>query len=196
MNYITLIVVGVLMVPMASTIVQAAETDETAAACNEAARLLTEDDDIDGALEEARWCVEGLQQLKQNQLLTILPDAIEGYTGGEIENQSALGMNIIERAYTGPAGSIQVSLTSGVASGGLAALAQMGMSLGASGGKKMRIQKRTVFDMSEPNGDSQFMVKLKNGGVINISSSTVSGEDTLLFIKGFPIAEIDDALRP
>lgn len=184
----------VLMGLVASSAANAQSREETAQACQDAAVLLQEND-IDGALDEARWCVEGLEQLKRNATLEALPDEVLSFAGGEVSNQSALGMTMLERVYESDADSVTVSLTTGAASGGLAALAQMGLSLGASGGKKMRIQKRTVFDMTEPGGDAQFLVQLKSGGMLNISSSNVSRDGLLAFVEAFPIIAIDEALE-
>lgn len=114
--------------------------EDASAACIEAVRLIDEKDFV-GALDEAKWCVESLQQIRQQRTLTVFPDLVEGYTGGELGNQSAMGMSIIERAYTLDGDHVNVALSTGVAGGGLAALAQLGMGMGAGGGKKMRIQK-------------------------------------------------------
>ncbi|MGQ7847745.1 hypothetical protein ACUNV4_24845 [Granulosicoccus sp. 3-233] len=180
---------------MSGTQVMAQSAEEAATACNEAARLIAEDDLV-GALDEAKWCVESLQQLRQQATLTVFPDAVEGFAGGEIDNQSAMGMTIIERQYTKEGEDVTVSLTTGMAGGGLAALAQLGMGMGAGSGKKIRVQKRTVLDMSEAGGDAQFMVQLKSGGMLNISSSDLNAEQLLPFVKAFPIADLDDALEP
>ncbi len=172
-----------------------AQTAEDAAmACTEAARLIAEDD-LTGALDEAKWCVESLQQLRQQATLTVFPDSVDGYTGGEVDNQSAMGMTIIERTYTKDNSTISVSLTTGVAGGGLAALAQLGMGRGGTG-KKIRVQTRTVLDMSDSNGESQYMVQLKSGGMLTMSSSDLSADQLLPFVREFPIAELDDALAP
>ncbi len=174
--------------------VMAQTAEDAATACTEAARLIGEDD-LTGALDEAKWCVESLQQLRQQATLTVFPDSVDGYAGGEVDNQSAMGMTIIERIYTRDNSTISVSLTTGVAGGGLAALAQLGMGMGGTG-KKIRVQKRTVLDMSDVNGESQYMVQLKSGGMLTMSSSDLSAEQLLPFVREFPIAELDDALAP
>lgn len=178
----------------------AQDADEAAAACLEAARLIQEDQDFDGAMEEAQWCMEGLKQIKQAQTLAVFPDEVGGYVGGEVSNENMLGMSMIERAYAQDGKSINISLMagsgSGAAAGGLAALAQLGMGLGgAGGGKKIRIQKRTVVDTSEQNGNASFMVQLKSGGMMTVESSSVPSEEVVAFLREFPIAEIDDALK-
>ena len=187
-----LLVSALLLVSGQTTMAQTAE--DAATACTEAARLIGEDD-LTGALDEAKWCVESLQQLRQQATLTVFPDSVDGYTGGELNNQSAMGMTIIERTYSKDGSEISVSLTTGVAGGGLAALAQLGMGMGGTG-KKIRVQKRTVLDMSDANGESQYMVQLKSGGMLNMSSSDLSAEQLLPFVREFPIAELDDALAP
>lgn len=172
--------------------VLAQSAEDAAAACTEAARLIGEDDLV-GALDEAKWCVESLQQLRQQATLTLFPDDVEGYIGGEIDNQSAMGMTIIERSYAKDGSEVSVSLTTGMAGGGLAALAQLGMGMGGGAGKKLRVQKRTVLDMSD-GGEAQYMVQLKNGGMLNITSMDVDAESLIPFLRAFPIAELDDAL--
>lgn len=187
-------IVAVLLSVAGSAIGQQQSLDDAANACQEAARLIA-DDDLVGALDEAQWCVESLQQLKQQQTLTLFPDLIAGFNGGEIQNQSAMGMTIIERSYERSDQSINVALTSGVAGSGLAALAQLSMGLGATGsGKKLRVQRRTVINMSQPDSSSEYMVQLKSGGMLAIKSDTLTEADLLEFVRDFPIADLDDAL--
>ena len=157
------------LVPVAASHAQSA--GDAIAACTEAVRLIEDDEDIDGALDEAKWCVESLEQVRQQRTLTVFPETIEGFEGGELDNQGAMGMTIMKRAYVRDTDTIEVSLTTGTAGAGLAALAQMGMSLGGQGGRKLRVQKRTVFDMSESEGEAQYLVQLKSGGMLTIGSS-------------------------
>lgn len=186
------------LLAVASTILSTSPVmaqDDPADACIEAARLIREDNDLVGALDEARWCVEGLEQLKQQQTLAVLPDEVDGFKGGETSSEKVLGMSMIERKYARDSSVIEVSLTgAGGAGGGLAAIAQMGMKLGAQAGKKLRIQRRTVVDMSEGSNPT-FMVQLRSGSVLNISSNNTDYETTLSFIKAFPIADLDDVLK-
>lgn len=187
--------IAVIVASMLFSAVAVAQTAEDAsAACTEAARLIDEKDFV-GALDEANWCVESLRQLKQQRTLTVFPDSVEGFVGGELDNQSVMGMSIIERSYSLNADQVDVALTTGVAGGGLAALAQLGMGMGAGSGKKMRIQKRTVVDMSQQGGESQYMVQLKSGGMLMITSDDLEAAQLLTFVKAFPIAELDEALE-
>ncbi|MFK7852579.1 MAG: hypothetical protein AB8B79_00640 [Granulosicoccus sp.] len=186
-------VLGALLLFSGTSLAQTAE--DASIACTEAARLIEENDFL-GALDEAEWCVESLKQLKQQRTLTVFPDALNGYVGGELDNQSAMGMSIMKRDYTLDGNQIDVMLTGGVAGGGLAALAQLGMGMGSGSGKKMRIQKRTVIDMSKEGAESQYMVQLKSGGMLMISSYDLDAATLLAFVKAFPIAELDDALEP
>ena len=167
--------------------------EESAEACNEAARLIREGS-LDDAQDEADWCLEGLKQLKQAKTLAVLPDEVDGFVGGEVSSEGILGMTTIKREYVQDNASVLVSMmTINGDSGGFAALASMGMSLGATG-KKHRIQKRTVFDNSTLNGQSEFFIQLKSGGMINVTSKTLTPELVLEFIKAFPIKDIDTAL--
>lgn len=174
---------------------RAQTAEDAATACTEAASLIAEED-FEGALDEARWCVESLEQLRQQRTLTIFPDSVEGFEGGELDNQSAMGMTIMNRRYVRGEDEIEVALTTGAAGSGLAALAQMGMSLGGAGGKKIRVQKRTVIDMSDAEGEAQYLVQLKSGGMLTIGSSSLPAADVLEFVRAFPIRELDEALDP
>jgi hypothetical protein len=178
-----IVLLSALLAINANALAQTAE--EAATACTEAARLISEEEDLVGALDEAQWCVESLQQLKQQRTLTVFPESVDGYSGGELNNQSAMGMTIIERTYSLDDKRVEVALTTGIAGGGLAALAQLGMGMGAGSGQKMRIQKRTVIDMSDENGESKYMVQLKSGGMLTISSGDLDADGLLPFVKAF-----------
>ncbi|MBX2826159.1 MAG: hypothetical protein KTR33_15605 [Gammaproteobacteria bacterium] len=171
-----------------------AATEETITACEDAAKLLAEQD-IDGAMEESYWCYNGIKEMKENQTLAIFPDEVNDYIGGEISNQEVMGMRMIEREYTLDSQTIKVSMTGGgAASAGLAMLAGLGLNMNmGSAKKKIRVQKRAVMDMSEGNS-VQYMVTLKSGSMLNISSDNVDADTTLEFVRAFPIAKLDDAL--
>ncbi|MBX2883756.1 MAG: hypothetical protein KTR32_27635 [Granulosicoccus sp.] len=189
----SIVVLSIGLLGVVGSPLYATEVADTVTACEDAAKLLAEND-IDAALEEAEWCLEGIQQLKQNLTLAVFPDEVLEFTGGEINNQEALGIKMIERDYVNDSQRIQVSLTGGgAASAGLAALAGLGLNLGAGAKKKIRVQRRTVLDMSE-GSSVQYMVKLKSGSMLTISSSNVDADATLEFVKAFPLAELDDAL--
>ncbi len=168
---------------------------DTIAACNDAASLL-EANDIDAALEEAAWCHEGLQQIKQTQALDIFPDAVDGFSGGDVINESALGMMLLTREYQQDAKSITVNLTVGGMAGLGGSLTELmnafGGAVGAEG-KKLRIQRRAVTDLSD-SGSADFSVALRSGGLMSVTSTTVNAEDVIRFLREFPIAELDDAL--
>ena len=108
---------------------------------------------------------------------------------------------MIEREYSRDGDIISVSLISGgvgggFGAGGLAALAQLGLGAGGAG-KKIRVQKRTVIDMSESSGNTQFLVQLKSSqGMLTISSDNLSSDEVLTFVRAFPIKDLDEALEP
>lgn len=168
------------------------QDDTPAAACREAAKLF-EENDIKAALEEARWCVESLEQLKQQSTANLFPDSLNGFNGGQVDTQNAMGMSITERTYSKGSNTIDVNYTGGgAAAGGLAALANLGMTMGG-GGKKLRIQRHVVLDTSA-QGNAKFIVTMKSGGMLNVSSSNTDYDTVLVFLKAFPIKEIDNAV--
>lgn len=168
--------------------------DDVIAACTEAARLM-EDDDIDGALEEAKWCQEGIQQIKQSQTVAVFPDSVNGYEGGEVSNTGALGFVILGRDYVKGNKKLTLELSTGGLSG-LGSIGQLMSAFSASGlgdGNKFRIQRRTVINSSNATS-SNLLVHLKSGGMMTLKSTSVSGEEAVEFLKAFPIAELDDSI--
>ena len=162
--------------------------------CKSAASLFKEGD-LDGALDEARWCVTQLEQLKQNQTSSYFQDQINGYTAGKMESQQTMGMQLIERSYSKDGQTIGVSLTGGAmgaANSAFAALASLGMQ--SAQGEKIRIQRRTAV-ITEENGSKQLVVTLKSGGMLTFDSQNVSRDELLAFAKAFPVADLDDARK-
>lgn len=169
--------------------------DETPAeTCSSAASLFSEGD-IEGALEEARWCVTQLEQLKQGATSAYFKDEINGYKGGELENQQAMGIEVTERRYDKGQKSIKVTLTggaSGSTNNAFAALASFGIS--ASPGKKIRIQRRSALVNSESRTVT-LTVTLKSGGMLVFDTDDVSKDELITFAKAFPVADLDDSRK-
>lgn len=169
--------------------------NDTIAACEEAARLL-EADDIDGALDEAEWCREGLLQMKQSQTLAVFPDEVGGFSGGEVTKDNLLGIVTIGRQYENGAKKLDLQLVSGGVAG-LGSLGQLFNSLGSlagNEGEKLRIQRRTVLNSSDDINTS-LTVSLKSGGMLTVKSDTVSGDEAIEFLRAFPIKDLDEALE-
>ena len=176
--------------------------DEAADACIEAARLITEDDDLDAAIEEATWCLTGLKQLKEEIKLSLFPDELDGFVGGEIQNEAVMGMTSVSRVYTRDGDTLTVSLMSagGAAGGALAGLGELGKLFGAlegasaaTGGKKIRIQRRTVV-ASDDGGTGSLRAELKSGGTLQVESQDLDSDELADFLREFPLAELDDAI--
>ena len=187
-----------LLLPGAQGQAQSDDLGDASMACRDAATM-AESNDVDGAIEEARWCLEVLEQHRRDASLAVFPDSQGDWIGGDLDNQSALGMTLLSRTYAKGDQSIEVSVTTGPAGGGLAVLAQLGASLGASlgsgEGSKFRVQRRTVVDLSGDDEMVNYMVELRSGGVMTIQSSNTSTSDVRAFVEAFPVADIDDALK-
>lgn len=145
-----------------------------------------EDGDTALALEEARWCVEGLEQVKQADVAGQFRDEVMGMQGGPVDSNRAMGMMVIERSYAADGKRIDVSLTrSGGATdpmAGLGALASMGM-MGA--GRKVRIAGHTGTFISD-GGDVQLMVTPRaGGGFLNFESEDLSEDEVEAFAEAF-----------
>lgn len=160
--------------------------------CKNAAALYA-DGDLDGALEEAKWCVTQLEQLKQDNIAKFFKDSILGYQGNELESQNAMGFSSTKREYLKDDKQISVSLSGMASANGMdafAALAQIGLTAG--GGKKVRIQKRTASIMVD-NSNVQILVTLKKGGTLVFESNDVNADELQRFAEAFPVEDLDDS---
>jgi hypothetical protein len=159
---------------------------DPAAYCKQAAELYQQDD-IAGAVEEAKWCLESLELIQQSRKSDKFAKDIAGWKRGEVNQQKAMGFSIIETSYSKDGKTIDVSLNSG--GGGMAAMfSQMGM---AGGGKKVRLGGYTGMIVEEGERN-EILVSLKmTPGMLNLSSNDASMDELSAFAKAFPVKEID-----
>jgi len=167
--------------------------DSPVEACEAAVRILRDDGDINAALEEARWCVEGLEALKQQNTLGFFPDQVGTWVAGEVTNSKIFGMSMLEREYTRDGATISVSLATGGGGTGLMALAQAGMQLGGEVLQKFRVDRQTVLNLSNDK-EARFLVQLQSGGILNITSVNALTDSVKSFVTDFPVGELNDAL--
>jgi len=153
--------------------------DDTKESCSAVSSLIN-DNNIDAALEEARWCVEALEQFKQAGVSKLFHKTVEGWKRASLDENKAMGMTITEAVYEKNGSRIEVQLMGGAGGGmgSLGMLAQLGM---MGSGKKLRIQRRTAMDMSQ-GSRSELIVNLKNGGNI-IFKSKISIDDVVSLFK-------------
>lgn len=166
--------------------------DSPKEACNKAAALYAESD-LDGALEEAKWCVALLEQMQQARTGDFFKDNILGYQGGEIESQNMMGFSTIKREYQKDDSYITVTLSGSSSANGMdafSALAQMGMN--AAGGKKVRIQKRNAVIITD-GSNVQILVTMKKGGTLVFESNELDAEAVQKFAEAFPVEGLDDS---
>jgi hypothetical protein len=185
-----------LLIALLSTIIfmpVAVGADETPKEACKSASSLYADGDVEGALEEARWCVSLLEQEQQNLTNKFFLDDIDGYKGGTLDNQNAMGFSLINRSYQKGSKRIDVSLnagTSGAALQAFSAIAQLGTQFG--NGKKIRIQKRSALATDDSETKS-VTVTLRSGGMLHFESNSVDIDGLIAFAKEFPVAKLDDS---
>ncbi|MEW8027324.1 MAG: hypothetical protein AB2792_13625 [Candidatus Thiodiazotropha sp.] len=164
----------------------AAVDGDPAAYCKQAAELYQEDD-IAGAVEEAKWCLESLEQIQQTRKSSKFAEDIAGWKRGEVNQHKTMGFSIIETKYSKDGKTIKVSYNGG-GSGMAAMFSQMGI---AGGGKKIRLGRYTGMVM-EQGTRNEIMIGLKmTPGMLNLSSTDASVEELSAFAKAFPVKEID-----
>ena len=163
--------------------------EEVSTTCSEAARLIA-DNDINGAFEEAQWCFESVRQLKQQQTIAIFPDSIDGFVGDQIEDNSAMGMVMIERSYS--RGEQQLSVQLGVGPM-ISAAAQMASAMTMVPGiTRKRVGSFTVTQM--PNSEGEFMVALENDASLIITTDSVDSDVVMDFLRQFPIEQLENSI--
>lgn len=179
------IIMGVVLGTMTSGITFAAETGPREY-CTAAASLY-EEGDIEGAIEEAKWCLESLEQIVQARKSEAFAEEVNGWVRGEISQQKMMGFSLIETKYTKEGKTISVNYNSGV--GGMGGMFnQMAMS---QAGQKIRIQHYTAIVMDKGN-QTEIMIGLKtSGGMLNLSSSDTTKDELVDFAKQFPIKQVD-----
>jgi hypothetical protein len=164
----------------------AAENDP-ATFCKQAAELY-ESGDVSGAIEEAKWCLESLEQIAQNQKSEVFPLELAGWARGEVSQQKAMGFSTIEVPYTRDGKRIQVNYTGGGGGGMAAMFSQMGM---AGVGRKIRLGRYTGVVMEEGQRN-EIMIGLKmTPGMINLESDSAGVDEMIEFAKALPVADID-----
>lgn len=150
------------------------------AACQDA--IDNFEDNPEQALDDARWCVEQLEQLQQDKQAEQFRDEVAGYTRGSVDQQKMMGMTSIIATYTGDGKAIKVTRM-GAADGAnplsaLANLAQYG------GGRKIRIDGNTGSLMDQ-NGKVTLTLTLKEGGTMMFESSNAAASDVQAFATAF-----------
>jgi hypothetical protein len=139
------------------------------------------------ALAELSWAQKQLEQLHTKKLESFLPAQAGGFTGGEVEANSALGILNIERSYKDAAGTkLKASLTGSTSSeggaaqgmGALAGFAQMAqfMGNGEAGSESVRI-KNARGTITKEGSNLKLMLPLQSTGLF-FSVEGVDGKAT------------------
>jgi hypothetical protein len=160
--------------------------DNPATFCKEAAKRY-EEGDIAAAIEEAKWCLEGLEQIAQGQKTDAFPVELAGWKRGQVEQHKAMGFSSIETLYSRDGKQIRVNFTSG--SGQMAAMfGQIGM---AGAGRKIRLG-RYAGTIIEEGTRIEVMISLKmTPGMISLETSDADMDEMTEFAKALPVADID-----
>ena len=154
---------------------------------------LIKKDDIKGALEEAKWCVEKLEQIKQGKVAEQFLEEIDGWKRVSFNENKAMGISVTEASYEKDGKQISVNLTGGGGTNPLGAIAQMGQMGMMQAGQKVRIQGYMgSMDTSQPDRPV-LMLNLKNGGFLKFESNNIEGPELTGFAKAFPVAKVDEA---
>lgn len=152
------------------------------------------------ALEELSWAKKEIEKLNSTKIGTLLPTEVNGFTGGEVKVQSAMGFDNIERDYTGSGKKISVSVTGGGAGGamgGLAGLARMGMMMGGQqpGVDSFRLDGRTA-NLDTTGGKAELTVFLDSGSILKIEGQKgVDAATIKSFAEGLKISNLDNYMR-
>jgi hypothetical protein len=166
-----------------------AQAESTSELLQEAIDLLQQEN-----YAEAREVIAiALDQVDHHLLDTtaaIFPETVGGFTRGEVNAQTAMGMDVTECTYRDKDDNeLDVQLMGG-GDGMFGGLAALGASFG--GGKKVRIQGRSGSLMSD-DGEVTLTLQLKSGKSLIFTSSTVDADGVNSFAEEFPVVEIDES---
>ena len=169
--------------PMSASAMQ----NDPAAYCKQAAELY-ESGDVSAAIEEAKWCLESLEQIAQSQKSEVFPRDLDGWIRGELTQQKAMGFSTIQMAYTRDGKEIRINYTGGGGGGMAAMFSQMGM---GGAGKKIRLGKYTGL-LTVQGQRIEMMIGLKmTPGMINLDTDTANEQEMVGFAKKLPVKDID-----
>lgn len=176
-----------------STGARAIEADTPESSCKEIMGLVSKQD-YQAALEEARWCVQALENSIQGEVAKFFKENVAGWKRTNFQEQNAMGMATISSTYEKDGKRLNVSLMGqqGSGSGFGAAMgnfAKMGM---MQAGKRFRVQRLAAT--ADNNGN--IMVMLDDGSFFQIESRDYNTADEALnglepFLDAFPFAEIN-----
>lgn len=154
---------------------------------------LVDDSDYAGALNEARQCLEGLEQQVQGQLAELFPAEVAGWTQESFEQSKAMGFSNTSATYGKGGNRVEVSLTGGSALNALSGLAAMGM---MQGGKQVRVANLPAT----LSNDGSLLVPLEDGSLLRFESRNFSTADEALsgmgdLIDAFPVGQLNKSLK-
>ncbi len=156
--------------------------DETQASCK-AAYELAQKGDTKAALEEARWCVEGLEQSLQKAQKELLAPNIDGWKRSDLSSNKALGMTITEATYKKGQETISLTMTGG-GNSLASAFTQMGMMQAAGNRVRLGAYKGTLIP-----GET-LVITLGEGRMITLTPQSASDESLTQFAKALPLSEL------
>ena len=154
------------------------------------------------AINEMSWATKQLQSLHQQKLQSFFPGAVAGFTPGEFEQNSALGILSVKRTYkTADGSTVSVNLTGSSSSeggaaqgfGALAALAQMGAMMDNSGKTDtVRINGKRAT-ITNNGGSPDLMVTAGNGLMLQVESqgSKVTKEQITQLAEAFNFKDFE-----
>ena len=186
---------GLLVLSLAlSNGVLAIETESPESSCGGIMRLVEKGKHKE-ALEEARWCVEALEDQLQGSASGHFSAEVAGWTRVDVREESAMGMSSVVGEYRKGDKTLAVTLLGGKGSGSilggaLGGLAQMGL---MQTGKRFRVQRLKA----SVDAQGQIMVTLDDGSFISVKCPQYNTQEEALdgledFLDAFPFAEIND----
>ena len=149
------------------------------------------------AMTELSWARKEIEKLHQVRLGELIPASVNGFTGGEVEYQAAMGFTNIERIYKSGDQEVKFTITGGgEGMGGLAGLAKMGMMFGAQPGmEQYRIDGFTAA-LNTTGSTPEATIFLDSGSIVTLSAQNgVDAAALKKFTEAFKLSELDAYLK-
>ena len=170
--------------------------------CDDIESLL-DDGDFTAARDQARTCLEAIEQELSGSVSALFPAQVGNWTQTNLEQNQVMGFNNITAVYSNNNISVNVSLTGAAGGGTGSGLGGLGGLLGgiAQAAMAQSGQQVTVAGIpSTLNAEGALTVPLEDGSLLVFDSPNVNSADAALegfgdLVNDFPVAAINDALQ-
>lgn len=148
------------------------------------------------AKEELGWATKEIDKLHSKKLESFLPNEVAGYTGGQAQVNSIMGMSNVERVYKNGQNTITATLTStGGAASGFAAFGKMAAMMGQQAGQESFRLDGMTANLEKNGNNTEISVFLDSGDIFKLQSNQETEEKLKEIVKAFNLSGLNNYLK-